>query len=257
MASVMFNSPHCQWFTMERGMWLWLLKSVRAQVWRAHICVMMADKLKATYNAGRILTLVARGHRTLILWADTGHQVATTDMQATHPIPSPCSPNWHEYRHSWMSTRLYNLSHFRGRSRNIKRGGPAEFYSKRGGPTTYSGQFVLEIKRIFSKRGVSGPPGPPAHPIKGLQTPLVKRACNCMRISHNYKSSVLDFDRNIMMNGSCMPSSPWESISPWLNYLLWSTPPALIDIHEYCHSWHFIHVCQKFLLYLSTIPRTS
>ena len=35
--------------------------------------------------------------------------------------------------------------------------GPAEFSSKKGGgPNTYSGQFELEINKIFSKKGGRG-----------------------------------------------------------------------------------------------------
>ena len=51
-----------------------------------------------------------------------------------------------------------------GQIQKYKKGGPVEFFSKkkrggRGGPITYSGKFVLEINKTFSKRGGLDPPG--------------------------------------------------------------------------------------------------
>ena len=43
----------------------------------------------------------------------------------------------------------------------LKGGGPAEFSSKRGGPTTYSGAICIANKQNLLKKRGGGPPGHP------------------------------------------------------------------------------------------------
>ena len=101
-----------------------------------------------------------------------------------------------------------------------KEGGPAEFSSKKGeGPTTYLGQFVLEIDKIFSKKGGGGGggeeergSGPPGHPLW---------ICPCqLQPQHswnNYEPQLPEHFRNL--RGACCPFIQIVSYYPLINPL--------------------------------------